>query len=258
MTEPFATLVIGIFGLFFGSFLHVIYSRFGDWRSIITTRSHCSHCKTTLGAFELIPVLSYLAQGGKCKHCHKPITPEYPLFEILTGVVSALIWWHEAPNTLVHYAHTISLLLFAYTFLVMILQDRAHMEVSDLLFIALGVFGSAVAITGQHTYQSCLLGLLTAAGPLALLAGVSRERWMGWGDVFLALSVGLVLGYPAGVLWIYGAFMIGALWGVLLLAAKIKTRKDPVPFIPVLFASFLVSYLWGDAIISWYLKIFNF
>ncbi|MBU6415024.1 A24 family peptidase [Patescibacteria group bacterium] len=94
-------LLAFLFGLSVGSFLNVVILRYHKADSdssgfafhLLRGRSHCPHCKKTLGFWELIPVLSFLMQGGRCQSCRKPISWQYPLVELATGVVFALIVW---------------------------------------------------------------------------------------------------------------------------------------------------------------------
>ncbi|MFA6081894.1 MAG: prepilin peptidase [Patescibacteria group bacterium] len=247
-------IVAALFGLFIGSFLNVVNLRFGKWKSIATSRSNCVHCKHTLSWFDLIPVLSFGLLGGKCRYCHKPISIQYPIIELLSAILAGLIWWHYQPESTSQIILAILTIIFGYIFLLMSIEDVKQMEVHDELFWSAIVIGVIIAVFTQHSLVSLLLGVASAAGLLFLLTTVSKERWMGWGDVLVAVPVGIILGYPLGLLWILTGFWVGAIYGVGLMALKIKKRTDPVPFLPILLASFVIVLLWGDRIVNWYLK----
>jgi prepilin signal peptidase PulO-like enzyme (type II secretory pathway) len=130
------------------------------------------------------------------------------------------------------------------------------MAVDDRLFIIGFIVAVLVAITGKLDVLAVALGIVFAALPLLVLVAGSKERWMGWGDVFIAVSIGIVLGFPASLVWLLGSFWIGAIIGLMLISAKIKTRKDPVPFVPILLISFIAAFYWGESIANWYLGRF--
>ncbi len=250
--------IAGLFGLCFGSLLNVINLRFGQWRSIITTRSHCPECKTTLRWYDLVPILSFVTLKGKCRYCHKPISWQYPIVELLTAVITGLVWYALAPHSLTDIIHTLAVIGLSYVMILMAVEDYKDMTVSDQLLIAALLCAFVAAATSQLHFSTILWGIVAGAGPLAVLVLISRETWMGWGDVLLALSVGLVLGWPKALAWVFLAFIIGATLGLLLMALKLRGRKDPVPFVPMLLASFVVVIVWGGPIIDWYTSLFSF
>src|SRR3989344_5512160 len=86
-------LFLFLFGLCVGSFLNVVAIRYGTERSIITARSACPHCGKTLSWFELVPLLSFILQKGRCRNCKTKISFQYPLIEFLTAVVFVIIFW---------------------------------------------------------------------------------------------------------------------------------------------------------------------
>lgn len=248
-------IIAGIFGLFIGSLLNVIHYRFGAWKSIIFGRSHCMKCKHLLAWFDLVPVVSFVSLNGRCRYCHKKISGQYPLVELLAGFSTFVIWLGATPNSFVGYLHLILLLVFAYSIVLMVIDDFKSMEVPDVLFLTSFISGVLAAISSNQAFSSTIYGVLVAAGPLALLVFFSREKWMGWGDVFIAIPIGVILGFPLGLTWLYLSFILGGAIGLVLLSLKIKGRKDPVPFIPILFISFLIVYLWGNQIVDWYMHL---
>lgn len=122
------------------------------------------------------------------------------------------------------------------------------------MFWASIVMAALIALTGHESLIDAIWGAVVAAGPLLVLVAFSGERWMGWGDVWMAVPIGLILGLEKSILWLYFGFLGGAIVGLLLMALRVKKRQDPVPFVPFLFVSFLVVYIWGERIIGWYLR----
>jgi prepilin signal peptidase PulO-like enzyme (type II secretory pathway) len=249
-------IVVGILGVLVGSFLNVVNLRFGQWKSIATTRSHCVHCKYELGFWDLVPIFSFLFLGGKCKYCKAYISWQYITVELTAGALALLIWYKLLPSSALEYAHAAFVIIFAYIMLLISIEDVKEMAVDDRLFIIGFIVAVLVAITGKLDVLAVALGIVFAALPLLVLVAGSKERWMGWGDVFIAVSIGIVLGFPASLVWLLGSFWIGAIIGLLLISAKIKSRKDPVPFVPILLISFIVAFYWGENIANWYLGRF--
>jgi prepilin signal peptidase PulO-like enzyme (type II secretory pathway) len=249
-------IVVGILGVLVGSFLNVVNLRFGQWKSIATTRSHCVHCKYELGFWDLVPIFSFLFLGGKCRYCKAHISWQYITIELTAGALAFLIWYKLLPSSALEYAHAAFVIIFAYIMLLISIEDVKEMAVDDRLFIIGFIVAVLVAITGKLDVLAVALGIVFAALPLLVLVAGSKERWMGWGDVFIAVSIGIVLGFPASLVWLLGSFWIGAIIGLMLISAKIKTRKDPVPFVPILLISFIAAFYWGESIANWYLGRF--
>lgn len=246
------SVIVGLFGLFIGSFLNVVNIRFGQWKSIVLTRSHCPHCKHILGFGDLFPIFSYLYLRGKCKYCKAKISWQYPVVELSSGILAFIIWYKFLPGTPLEYIHAALVIVFAYIMLLISVEDVKEMAVDDRLFIVAFIVAILSQLTHKIEIVSIMLGILFASAPLLILVAGSKERWMGWGDVFIAVSVGIVLGFPASVVWLLGSFWIGAVIGVLLMAIRLRSRKDPVPFVPILLLSFLVALYWGNEIVVWY------
>ena len=246
-------LIAGFIGLFWGSFLYVVCVRFGKWKSIAVSRSHCPHCHHTLEWYDLIPILSFIMLSGRCRYCHTSISPYYPFVEIVTGLSTFLLWLALSPHGIREYLFTILVVLFAYAVLLMALQDHASMNVSDELFIAAAIIALLALFVTPHTLSDTILGLLVAA-PFLIMVSLSHETWMGWGDVFIAAPAGLVLGFPLAWVWLYVAFIVGALWGIVLILSGKKKRRDPVAFVPILYVSFIITVVWGDVLINWYVR----
>ncbi len=243
-------ILAGVFGLIVGSFLNVVHLRFGKWSNIAKSRSRCPHCHHELNALDLVPLISFLMLLGRCRYCKKNISWQYPIVELATGAVTALAWYFINPHSTLDFVQLTGLLLFAYAGIVMVLQDWREMAVSDILF-ATSWAGAIIYLFGQHNgINQLLLGLVGSSAVLFLLVKLSRERWMGWGDVLLSVPIGLILGWPKSALWLYVAVMIGGIWGVILLALKLKKRTDAVPFIPIMLVAFWVVLLYGNSLLD--------
>ncbi|MGH7241227.1 MAG: prepilin peptidase [Candidatus Saccharimonadales bacterium] len=233
--------------------------------SIVQGRSMCPDCKHELGPQDLIPVLSWLSLGGKCRYCRKPISWQYPLVELLTAglFVASYMWW---PSSLTGWAW------LPFGLWLMLLVGLVALTVYDLRWMLLPnriVYPlSAVALTlacvqalqAAHHWQAVLntaIAVAIGGGIFYVLFQVSAGKWIGGGDVRLGWLLGLVMATPSrSFLFLFLAAIAGSVVSVPLLLIK-KAKKDTViPFGPFLIAGAIVTQLFGASIISWYEHIF--
>jgi prepilin signal peptidase PulO-like enzyme (type II secretory pathway) len=242
-----------LFGTIIGSFLNFVILRYNTGR-LWGKHSGCFSCGKRLYWYELIPLFSYIAQGGKCTKCGSRISWQYPLVEYTTGVIFLLLGIYFKPLILalpmqgmvafIYYAIAFSLLVVisGYDIRHTIIPDRL---VASLSLIALFVpFVPALAMFAPTTvWFSHILGALILATPFFILWLVSKGKWMGLGDAKLAGAIGLLLGVSGGVVALLFSFWIGAIVGVVLLLLKNRgfTMKSEIPFGPFLaIGAFLV------------------
>ena len=238
-----AGVSIFIFGLIIGSFLNVVIYRYNTGFSF-GGRSQCFACGKTLYWYELFPVASFLIQRGKCRGCHSKISWQYPLVELMTGLLFLGVWQLNFSLFL------LPLYLISWSLLVVIVAyDWRHKIIPDgLVFGFVGVaFISLITKALWPGFRPLDL-MLTANGILAalVLAGffwllwfISKGKWLGFGDVKLVFGVGLLLGLKPGISAVVLAFWIGAAVGLLLiLFSKLLshrqsvTIKSELPFAP--------------------------
>jgi leader peptidase (prepilin peptidase)/N-methyltransferase len=252
-------LIITILGLIIGSFLNVIILRFDDFQSILVGRSHCPNCKRKLPWYELVPVLSYIGLMGKCRDCKKTISVQYPLVELGTAAVFALIYANFGFSL-----NSLFLILISCILIVIFVYDILHQKIDDTLvviaaalwitFLLIGLINN-YPIIQLSVYLSSLYGLLIFGGFLALLVIVSKETWMGAGDIGLGALLGLIVGWPLALLNCFGAFFIGAIVGLVFMALKMKKMQSKLPFAPFMILAFWITLFWGEKIVNWYMNI---
>ena len=244
-----------VLGLAIGSFLNVVIWRVPRKESVVRPPSHCPQCETPISPRDNVPVLSWLFLSGKCRHCKNPIPVRYPLVEAGCGVLFLVVaarfgasW--ELPAYLVLTAALLAISII----------DLEHFIVPDritapLTVSALALLGLAALAEGDGwRFGRTLLGGV-AFFAFLLLLNILYPKGMGMGDVKLAFSLGLYLGWLGwGQVFLGGflAFLLGAVVGVALIAMKIKSRKDFVPFGPFLALGTMLTILWGDPILRWY------
>lgn len=227
--------IVFIFGLIIGSFLNVVIYRLGTGRSIVHGRSFCMSCGRQLGVMDLVPVLSFLYVRGKCGGCGSRISAQYPLVELLTGLLFAYGTYYYSDLS---YPLIAVLFFILACFVVILVYDLRHQIIPDVvvwpLIVACAIWHWAVF--GGFAFHS--LDTWAALIAFAFFAGlwlVSGGRWMGFGDAKLALAMGLLLGAES-LYAFFISFWIGALVGItlLLVGKRHVTMKSEIPFAPFL------------------------
>jgi len=245
------SLLISVFtllGLFVGSFLNVCMDRLPRGQSIIKPRSHCAACNRKLSNLDVIPIFSYLWLRGRCRYCRAPIPLRLPIVEGMTGLLFALLYWKFGLGLELGIS-----LIYASLLMVIFVIDLENQLVLDKVTYP----GMALAFAfsffwpGLGVVSSLIGGALGAAARALPL--IIYRRGMGMGDVKLGALVGLMSGFPLGVVALLLSVITGGLVAAFLLAFKIKKRSDPIPFAPFLATSAMVTLLWGQAIWQWYL-----
>ena len=247
--------VCALFGLAVGSFLNVVIHRVPRKESVISPRSRCPGCGTTLASRDNIPVVSWLLLKGRCRTCGEPISIRYPLVELLTAglfVVTALRLGVDAalPAFLVVVAGLVA--ISAVDLERFIVPNRI---LYPTLFVAAPLFVVAAAIDGD--WEGVKTAALGGALGWVLLFAVHMvsPAGMGFGDVRLAGLIGMVLGWLSVghvLVALFLAFALAAVVGVALMATGVKGRKDKVPFGPFLASGAMLALLFGAPIIEWY------
>lgn len=240
-----------LFGLVFGSFGNAWAWRIVHRESISHGRSHCPTCGHTLAARDLVPLFSWLFLRGKCRYCKAPISPRYPLVELLCAAVfcSALLRWGVSLSLL-------RFLLLGFFLLVASLVDWDSMELPDRLLLAAAAASLLRLVEDPGNWKSMLAGAVLVPGLLLLLVllmdRLLKKETMGGGDVKLLAVLGLHLGPAAAVLLLILACVLGLLFALLG-----KTgRGRPFPFGPMLALSGWLVMLFGSPLINWYFSLF--
>lgn len=193
-------IVFFIFGLIFGSFFNVVGYRLPKGMSLVKPSSHCPKCEHKLTPIELIPVFSWLFQGGKCKSCGCKIPIFYPVFELFTGIVFALIY-HVFGLTI----STVIALVFASMILILIISDLLYMIIPDELLIFCGIllFVLIVARDGVSIIIPTLIDMFIPFAIMLLIKlfgdFIFKRESLGGGDIKLMLIFGMVLGWQLSV-----------------------------------------------------------
>lgn len=241
-------LIVFFLGLIVGSFANVCIYRIPRGESIAYPASHCTACGTSLKAVDLVPVLSYLFLRGSCRYCKSAVSVQYPLIELLCGAIFVLLFREFSLSFLF-----IKYSIISCTLLVVALIDLKTQEIPDGLLI-FGAIAAVLFISVDKAVpiRSALMGAGLGFGIFLAIALLSNG--MGGGDIKLMALIGLAVGWKQVLLISLFSFIIGAVISLLLIALKIKGRKDFIPFAPFIFAAFMLVLLWGDRILEFYLK----
>lgn len=247
-------IISTVFGLIIGSLLNVVILRFDDLRSILNTRSHCPHCKKEIAWYDLVPFFSYILLLARCRNCKKRISIQYPLVELSTGVLFGLLFWQFGLSV-----QFFALLIIVAILVVTFVYDLLHMLIADILiWIAIGVWILYLIIQlSVNGYQlsvllNSLYGGLALGGFLAVLVVISREKWMGAGDIKLGFLLGAISSWPNVLLTGFSSFALGSVISVILILVAGKTMKDKIPFAPFLITALFITLFLGDRIVKWY------
>lgn len=249
-------ILIFALGITIGSFLNVCIYRIPREESIVFPSSHCTHCSHSLSWYDLIPVLSFLSLRGKCRYCGERISPQYPIVELLNGILYLFTYYY--------FGLTLEFAFYGFmasTLIVICLIDYYKQIIPDetvLLILIITVIYKTTAFFLYKTpinFKDSALGFLTG-GLLFLAIALFSKGSMGGGDIKLIAVLGIILGLKKTILNILLSFIIGAVISVYLLLSGKKGRKDAIPFGPFINISFIITLFWGDAIIKWYIQRF--
>lgn len=244
-------------GLFLGSFINVVALRDNDRKSIIAGRSGCPHCGHTLQWYDLVPLLSFLSVGGKCRYCRKPISWRYPTVELVAAIMVGFIYYWS----LFHYESPIAAVTLSLAGLLLLavsLIDLQSYEVPVEYVIAAGAIGAGGLLFAEGiSFHASLLGLIAGAGSLtAVMYGwklAFKQDGMGSGDLWIAGAIGAMTG--PSVIWIalMAAVFAGSIFGITAIALHKKDFAGAIPFGPFLTIGWLVALAWGQSVASWYI-----
>ncbi|GAA0818355.1 prepilin peptidase [Clostridium tertium] len=246
-------ILILIIGLCIGSFLNVCIYRIPREESIAFPPSHCTSCGYELKAIDLIPVISYLFLKGKCRKCGKKISINYPLVELLNGVLYLLIFLRFG----------LSLSFVFYSLLTSLLIVISYIDLdSKYIYSSTTILGVVLAaiyiVVGLYTkdisISNNVLGGAIGYGIIYLIVVITKG--MGQGDAEVAGVCGLFIGIKGILVCLFIAVVLGGLVAAIILIFKLKEKKSEIAFSPYISIGSIVYILLGKEILSLYLNFF--
>lgn len=250
MVNLLLTLYVFIFGLIFGSFFNVCIYRIPAGKSVVSPPSSCGHCNTRLKAIDMIPVLSYLFLGGKCRYCKQRFSARYAVVELMTGIIYTALF--------VIYGFNFVFIKYVVLSSFLIIIGLIDFDTTDVYFsttisgIITGVVFAAAGYFMGYGIMQYFWGALLGGGLITVI--ILLTKGMGWGDVEICLLSGVFLGLKLTVFMLFCSFIFGGIIGALLIITKKKSRKDYIPFGPYIALGALAAMLFGEKVITWYLS----
>ena len=255
MFDTTQILVAGLFGLLLGSFLNVVIYRLPRGQSLVTPPSTCPGCGSRIRPVDNIPVLSWILLGGKCHKCGAPISIQYPLVELATGLLFLLVAALTPAGPLL-----VARLLFVVTLVVLFGIDLHHQILPNVITlpgIAIGFLFSLVAPPG---WLNSLIGIALGGGILYGIAAayyaVRREEGLGMGDVKMLAMIGAFLGWKAVLVTLILSSFAGALVGIGIIALSRGSMRLALPFGTFLAVGALAAMIVGEPLVAWYSGFF--
>ncbi|MFA5603488.1 MAG: prepilin peptidase [Bacilli bacterium] len=231
------------FGITLGSFYNVVGYRLPRGESIIYPPSHCTNCNHQLTAIELIPIFSYILQGGKCKNCKVKISLFYPFFEFATGLLFVIAY--------LIFGLTIELfiaLIFISMTLIIFLSDYLYYIISDEVLIVSAIL-LMIAIFLSKGFEGLLISLFNGAVAFGIMYLIKqlgdfifKKESMGGGDIKLLFVFGLVMGWEMSLIAIFLASFIGLPISIYMLVTN-PNKDRIIPFGPFLCSAALIILL---------------
>jgi leader peptidase (prepilin peptidase) / N-methyltransferase len=256
-------------GTAIGSFLNVLIDRLPKDKSIMG-RSHCDYCKRKLTAIDLIPLFSFIFLRGRCRTCKRKLSWQYPAIEFLTGVTFTLVYYFYSLGNL----SLIGSLLFVIclfgvssSLIVIFFTDVKHQIIPDQMQISLFIFSFLLRIIqlqilhvsryALHEILYIFIAGVVVMTPILLIYLLTKGRGMGFGDVKLAFNMGIMLGIKSGLLALYFGFIIGAIYGIILIVLRLKKMKSKIAFGPFLILGIIIVVILKNPLYDFLLKTYG-
>lgn len=274
---------VGLISLLIGSFLNVVIYRLPvmmerEWKhecaeflggedtlantdttrfNLVVPRSQCPNCGHNIASWENIPVLSYLALGGKCASCRTPIPLQYPLVEIATALLSMLVAYHYGFSW-----QTLGLLVFTWTLIALFMIDAQTMLLPDDLTYPLLWVGLLLNMNGwfvplADSVLGAVFGYLSLWSIYHLFKLLTGKEGMGYGDFKLLAALGAWGGWQILPFVIFASSAFGALFGIAWMLIKRNGQSLPMPFGPWLAMAGFVAMIWHQEVVRFSMQLFT-
>jgi leader peptidase (prepilin peptidase)/N-methyltransferase len=244
--------LISILGLVIGSFLNVCIYRIPIEKSIAFPPSHCTKCNHNLNPLDLIPVISYIFLGGRCRYCNERISIRYPFIESLNGLLYLIVYLKFGLTLItIKYCVLVSILIV----IGMIDYDTQFVFSSTTIFG--GIVGAIFMMVQYAVYKNGIIDLISGGliGTIIIGLIVFLTKGMGEGDIEIAAVCGLFLGIKGILLGLFLAIILGGTVGIIILLLKLKKAKEKIAFGPFIAIGSLISMLYGTEILRFYFNL---
>jgi len=259
-------VIIFIFGLAIGSFIDCLVWRLYE-RKTILGRSMCLRCKKQINWYDNIPLFSFIWLKGKCRFCKENISWQYSAVELATGVLFVITFLVNFQFSIFNF-QTIFNFQFSIPVILAFIRDLIFISILIIIFIydlkwylildIITIPGIILAITINlflgFNWMNLLIAVIIGGGFFLLQYVVSKGKWIGGGDIRLGILMGAMLGYPNIFIALMLAYIFGSIIGIMLLVFKKKQWSSEIPFGTFLSVATVITILWGEQILNWYLN----
>ena len=246
LPQPLITVTLFIFGLSIGSFANVCIYRLPKKESVVSPVSYCTACLVPIRPLDNIPIISYLVLRGRCRDCNNNISVIYPVIEIITALLllAGFFKFGLTFDFLVYF-------VLAPTLVIITVVDIKHQIIPDVITLpglALGLAAGSYSIG----YANSFMGFLLGCGLFYLLAILSNGG-IGGGDIKYIAAAGAFVGWQKVLLIIFISAVLGTFVGLFQIGFQKKTRKNIIPFGPLLSVATLITLFYGNLLIKLYI-----
>lgn len=253
--DALGVLIVAVFGAAIGSFLNVCIYRLPRRQSLAHPPSACPSCGRRLAWFENVPVVGYLALGGRCRTCRAPIGVRYPIVEALTAAMFAAAWWFYGPSLLF-----VARAILGSALIVLFAIDLEHQLLPNVITLPLIVVGFAFSLFTEPGWRASLAGIAVGGGSLLamfyLWLWLRKQEALGMGDPKMLAMIGAFLGWQLTLLTLVFATFTGSIVGVGLIATRRAGMQSLVPFGCFLALGAVFAATVGPRVLDWYLAFY--
>ena len=232
-------IIFFIFGAVMGSFFHVVATRLAKKESLLSPPSHCPNCNHRLKWYELIPIVSYVIQLGKCRNCHKEIPLSYLIIEVVTASLYS-VCYHKFGFSV----DLIVALIFVSSIMTVIISDIEYMIILDEVIMISGALIMVIYLIGYGFSSTTAYHIYSAVGSFLTMYAIKligvflfKKESLGGGDIKLMFLFGLVLGYSTSIMTIFLATFIAFPIAIVMLFTN---KEHMIPFGPFLSIAALI------------------
>ena len=264
------TVIFTLLGAAVGSFLNVCIDRLPAGKSLVSPPSFCDACQRPLLLKDLIPLFSFLRLRRRCRYCGALLPWRVFVVEAITAALFGLLYWHYGLTA----QFGITIFYFC-VFIVILVIDLEHQLILNKIVYPVAVVALLLTIMVPQPEMlklapNAFLGMPDIAARtvsgiaggaagfiMLLLPALIFRGGMGMGDVKMAALIGLAVGFPLVFVAVFGAIVLGGFLAVFLVLSRIRKRKDAIPFGPYLSLATMVTLVYGNQLLNWYLGLFS-
>lgn len=259
-----AAAILFALGACIGSFLNVVIYRTEKGEDWVSGRSHCETCSGKINWYDNIPLISFLALRGRCRHCSKKISPAHPIVEGLLGTL--FVWWWFLGSIFFRLTvepfvmiQPLFWLIVGVLLIFILVEDLMSFYIPLWALLGLALlsvfyrFGLVLfSVMRVQDLLSTYIAAFLMTAFFYFLHAATKGRGMGFGDVLLTFPLVILVGWPRSIVWLFLSFVLGAVVGSLLLIFGKAKAKQKIPFGPFMVTAIFIALLWGDQIWQWY------